>query len=159
MTAPSMCETAETFSVDRDLRRATRIDANALPIVRYHRGMSKLLLNLRDVPDDEADDVRSFLDAGRIGYYETRPSRWGISAGAIWIRDDGDVAEAKRLIAKYQRERQARAREERVEAKRNGTAETFADVLRTQPLRVALTVITIALLLGLVALPALLLWR
>jgi hypothetical protein len=121
--------------------------------------MSKLLLNLRDVPDDEADDVRRFLDSGGIGYYETRPSRWGISAGGIWIRNDGDVAEAKRLMAKYQRERQARAREERAEAERNGTAETFADVLRTQPWRVVLAVITIVLLLGLMAAPALLLWQ
>ena len=121
--------------------------------------MSKLLLNLRDVPDDEADDVRRFLESGGIAYYETRPSRWGISGGGIWIREDGDVAEAKRLMAKYQRERQARAREERAEAERNGTAETFADVLRTQPLRVALAVITVALLLGLVAIPALLLWQ
>jgi hypothetical protein len=121
--------------------------------------MSKLLLNLRDVPDDEADDVRRFLDTGGIGYYETRPSWWGISAGALWIRDEGDVGEAKRLMAQYQRERQARAREERAEAERNGTAETFADVLCTQPLRVALAVITIALLLGLMAVPALLLWQ
>jgi Family of unknown function (DUF6164) len=121
--------------------------------------MSKLLLNLRDVPDDEADDVRRFLDSGGIGYYETRPSRWGISGGGIWIRDDADVAEAKRLMAEYQRERLARAREERAEAERTGTAQTFADVLRTQPLQVALTVIAIALLLGLMAAPMLLLWR
>jgi hypothetical protein len=67
--------------------------------------------------------------------------------------------EAKRLMAEYQRERQARAREERAEAERTGTAQTFADVLRTQPLRVALTVIAIALLLGLMAAPMLLLWR
>ena len=120
--------------------------------------MSKLLLNLRGVPDDEADDVRRFLDSGGIGYYETRPSLWGTS-GAIWIRDDGDVAEAKQLMAEYQRERLARAREERAEAERNGTAETFADVLRTQPLRVALTVIAIALVLGLMAVPVLLLWQ
>ena len=121
--------------------------------------MSKLLLNLRDVPDDEADDVRRFLDSCGIGYYEIRPSLWGISGGSIWIRDDGDIAEAKRLMAEYQREREKRARAERAEAARNGTAETFVDVLRTQPLRVALTVIAIALLLGLTALPVLLLWR
>jgi hypothetical protein len=60
-------------------------------------------------------------------------------------------------MAEYQRERQARAREERAEAQRNGTAETLTNVLRTQPLRVALTVIAIALLLGLMAIPALLL--
>jgi hypothetical protein len=120
--------------------------------------VSKLLLNLRDVPDDEADDVRRFLDASGIGHYETPPNRWGIS-GAIWIRDDGDVAEAKRLMADYQRERQARARTELAEAQRSGTAETFAHVLRTQPLRVVLTLIGIALLLGLMALPVLLLWQ
>jgi hypothetical protein len=121
--------------------------------------MSRLLLNLRDVPDDEADDVRRFLESSGIGYYETRPSLWGISGGGIWIRDDGDVAEAKRLMAEYQRERQARVRAQRVEAERNGTAETFADVLRARPWRVVLTVIVIALLLGLMAAPALLIWR
>ena len=121
--------------------------------------MSKLLLNLRDVPDDEADDVRRFLDSGGIGYYETKPSLWGISGGGIWIRDDGDVAEAKRLMAEYQLERQARVRAERAAAKRDGTAETFADVLRTQPLRVALAAIGIALVLALMAVPVLLLWK
>lgn len=120
--------------------------------------MSKLLLNLRDVPDDEADDVRRFLDSSGIVYYETRPNLWGIS-GCIWIRDDGDVAEAKRLMGEYQRERQARARADRAEAERNGTAQTFADVLRTQPLQVVLTAIAIALLLGLTAIPVILLWR
>jgi hypothetical protein len=119
--------------------------------------MSKLLLNLRGVPDDEADDVRRFLDSGGIGYYETSPTLWG-TAGAIWIADR-DVAEAKRLMAEYQRERRARVRAERAEAESNGTAETFVDVLRTQPLQVALTVIAIALLLGLMAVPVLLLWK
>ena len=121
--------------------------------------MARLLLNLRDVPDDEADDVRRFLDAGGIGYYETRPSRWGISAGGIWIRDDGEVAQAKRLMAEYQRERGARAREERAEAERNGTAETFVGVLRTQPLRVALALVGVVLVLALMAVPVLLLWQ
>ncbi|HET7607702.1 MAG TPA: DUF6164 family protein, partial [Gammaproteobacteria bacterium] len=78
--------------------------------------MSKLLLNLRDVPDDEADDVRRFVDANAIGYYETRPSFWGVSAGGIWIRDDRDLAVAKRLMAEYQRARQVRAREQWAEA-------------------------------------------
>ena len=118
--------------------------------------MSKLLLNLRGVPDDEADDVRHFLDGSGIGYYETEPSPWGITAGGIWI-DDADVAEAKRLMAEYQRERQARARAERAEAERAGTAETFMAVLRTRPLHVALTAIGIAVLLALMVLPVLLL--
>jgi hypothetical protein len=119
--------------------------------------MSKLLLYLRDVPDDEADDVRRFLGSAGIGFYETEATRWGTSGG-IWI-DDGDVAQAKQLMAEYQRERQARARAERAEAERNGTAKTFVDVLRTQPLQVALLVIGIALILALMAVPVLLLWK
>jgi hypothetical protein len=119
--------------------------------------MSKLLLNLRHVPDDEADDVRAMLDANRIAYYETPPSMWGISAGGIYVKENADVPEAKRLMAEYQAQRRARARAEHEAAVRAGTAETFWTVLRAEPLRVVLTVLAIAFLLGLVALPAYLL--
>lgn len=121
--------------------------------------MSKLLLNLRQVLDDEVDDVRAFLDAHQLEYYETKPSRWGISYGGIWITHDADILEAKRLMADYQQQRQARVRAEHAKARQDGTAETFADVLREQPLRVALTVIAIIFLLGLVALPVWILHR
>lgn len=121
--------------------------------------MSKLLLNLRHVPADEADDVRAFLEAHRIAYYETRPSLWGISAGGIWIPRREDVAEARRLMAEYQAARAERVRAEYAAAMHAGTAETFADVLRTQPLRVAMTIVAIACLLALVALPVWLLGR
>lgn len=119
--------------------------------------MPKLLLNLRYVPDDEADDVRRLLDSNGIAYYETLPSLWGISAGGIWIRNDRDVAEARRLMADYQRERAARARAEHREALARGTAPTFVDVLRTQPLKVALAVLAVALVLAVTALPVYLL--
>ena len=114
--------------------------------------MSKLLLNLRYVLDDEIEDVRAMLGENRIGFYETQPSRWGISHGGIWIRDD-DLPRAKQLMAGYQAERQARVRAENAAARRDGTAEPFMDVLRAQPRRV----LAIVLLLGLVALPAVLL--
>jgi hypothetical protein len=119
--------------------------------------MAKLLLNLRNVPEDEADDVRAMLDANRIAFYETPPSMWGISAGGIYVTENADVAEAKRLMADYQAQRSTRARAEHEAAVRAGTAETFRTVLRTEPLRVVLTVIAIAFLLGLVALPMILL--
>jgi hypothetical protein len=119
--------------------------------------MSKLLLNLRYVLDDEIDDVRAMLEEHRIAFYETQPSRWGISHGGIWLSDDDDLPRAKRLMAEYQAGRQARARAEHEKAKREGTAETFMDVLREQPLRVLLIALAILVLLGLVALPAVLL--
>ena len=119
--------------------------------------MSKLLLNLRNVPDDEADDVRAMLDAHRIAFYETRPNMWGISAGGIWVTEDAAIVEAKRLMSEYQGHRQASARAEYAAAKRAGTAETFWMVMRAEPARVALTVLAIFFLLGLVALPIVLL--
>lgn len=119
--------------------------------------MAKLLLNLRNVPDDESDDVRAMLEAHRIAFYETRPSLWGVSAGGIWVTEASDFAEAKRLLADYQQQRGDRVRAEYAAAKRAGTAETFASVLRAEPGRVALVVLAIVLLLGLVALPVVML--
>ncbi|MEN1940707.1 DUF6164 family protein [Luteimonas sp. MJ246] len=121
--------------------------------------MAKLLLNMRMVPDDEADDVRGFLDAHDIAFHETLPSRWGISYGGIWVSEDADYPRARKLMDEYQAARQARARAERVEALRTGSAETFADVLRNEPARVARAAAGIVLLLALAALPVVLLWR
>lgn len=119
--------------------------------------MAKLLLNLRNVPDDEADDVRELLDANGIAWYETKPGPWRISVGGIWISEDAAIVEAKRLMAEYQQARGERARAEYAAAVRDGTAETFLSQLRAEPFRVVLTVVAIILLLGLVALPVLLL--
>lgn len=121
---------------------------------RYHRVMSKLLLNLRNVPDDEAEDVRAMLDAHSISFYETTPSMWGVSTGGIWITEGAAFAEAKQLMADYQQQRGVRVREEYAAAKREGTAETFGMVLRAEPARVALLVLAILFVLGLMALPA-----
>ena len=121
--------------------------------------MSELLLNLKLVLEDEADDVRAMLEAHRIEFYETAPSRWGISHGGIWVTHEQDLAQAKSLMATYQAERRERVRAERAAALRDGTAETFLGVLRNEPTRVVLTVLAILSLLGLVALVPLLLMR
>lgn len=121
--------------------------------------MSNLLLNLRNVPDDEAADVRDMLDANTIAFFETTPSRWGISAGAIWIRDPAAAADAQRLMADYQRERQSRARAAYIDAKRDGTAVTIWSVVRDDPMRVLVAMVSIAFVLGLLALPVFLMSR
>src|SRR5690606_7244291 len=121
--------------------------------------MAKMLLNLRHVPEDEADDVRAFLDANRIAWYETTPGLFGISLGAIWVKHDSDIAAAKRLMADYQARRQARVRAEHEAARRDGTAEPLASLLRERPGWVLVRVLGILLLLALMALPGYLLWR
>lgn len=119
--------------------------------------MSKLLLNLRNVPDDEADDVRAMLEAQRVAFYETRPSMWGVSAGGIWVTEDAVFADARRAMDDYQQQRSARARAEYAAAKRAGTADTFWTMLRADPGRVVMSVIGILFVLGLVTLPFILL--
>ncbi len=119
--------------------------------------MSKLLLNLRNVPDDEADEVRAMLDANRIPFYETTPNHWGISAGGIWVTEDADVADAKRLMSAYQQQRGDLARAEYAAALDAGTAETVWSELRNHPGRVVVNLLAILCVLGLMALPVLLL--
>ncbi len=119
--------------------------------------MSKLLMNLRNVPDDEADDVRAMLDTERIAFYETRPSIWGISAGGIWVTEDVAFADARRAMDDYQQQRATGARAEYAAARRAGTADTFVTLLRADPVRVVMSVLAILFALGLIALPFLLL--
>jgi hypothetical protein len=110
--------------------------------------MTNLLLNLRHVPDDEADEVRALLDEHAIAFYETAPNRWGISAGAIWINDPDQAAEAKRLMVVYQAQRQARARTEYETARRDGTAETLWSQIRRQPVRLLVILVGVALVIA-----------
>ncbi len=121
------------------------------------RAMSKLLLNLRHVPDDEADDVRAFLREAGIAFYETPPSPFGISAGGIWIEDRDRHPQAKALMADYQQRRRERARAEHAQAQRDGTAETFLGLLRRRPLFVLATLAAIVFVASLVLLPFVLL--
>ena len=100
---------------------------------RYHVRMAKLLLNLRNVPDDEAEEVRGWLRDSGIEFYETEPASWGISSGGIWIREDAQIARAKALMAGYQAQRRQRAQADQAAARDDGSAETFAGLLRQRP--------------------------
>lgn len=109
--------------------------------------MAFQLMNLRNVPDDEADEVRSLLAEHGIEYYETPPHQWGLSMGAIWLRHDSQKEQAKRLLTDYQERRFAQARARHEEQKRTGTSETVASLFRRDPLRVLLYLALVAVIL------------
>lgn len=116
--------------------------------------MAKLLLNLRNVPDDEADEVRAWLKRENLAFYETTPSSWGISHGGIWLEDDADLPRAKALMADYQAARGANARAGAEQARREGQADTFARQLRARPLYVAgVLVVILVIVVVTLALP------
>lgn len=115
--------------------------------------MPVLLLNLRNVPDDEADEVRALLDNDGIDYYETRPSLWGVSGGGLWLPDDSQEQQARSRLATYQAERGEKARRERAQALSEGRAPSAWTAFRENPLRALATLLGILLMLGLATLP------
>ena len=114
--------------------------------------MGKLLLNLRHVPDDEADEVRALLRENDIGFYETRAGRWRISLAGIWVEKE-DYPRARLLFDAYQHERGERIRAEHAEARARGEMPTAWDNLRANPVGVLLQILVIIGLLVLMMWP------
>jgi hypothetical protein len=119
--------------------------------------MAKLLFDLRNVPDDEADEVRELLDAGQIAFYETKPAAWGLFAGGIWVVDETAMETARAMLADYQLQRQQKARDDYRLARRQGTVETFWTALRREPGKVAVLIFAVGFILALTVLPFILL--
>lgn len=109
--------------------------------------MSKILFRLRNVPDDEAEEVRALLTDHHIDYYETTAGNWGVSMPAIWVKDEHQFQEAKKLLDAYQEVRSLRIREEYARLKREGKNKTMLDNLKERPvLVIAYILIVLALL-------------
>jgi Family of unknown function (DUF6164) len=106
-----------------------------------------LLFSLRGVPEDEAEEVRDLLASNEVNFYETSAGPWGISAPAIWLRDEKEFPRAKSLMDEYQKERFTRKRAEHQQLKREGKRRTLRHVLREDPLRFILYIAMIAAVL------------
>lgn len=99
--------------------------------------MARLLFRLRNVPDDEAEDVRQLLKDRDMAFYETSAGNWGISMPGIWLHNDADFDTANALLQQYQAERQARVREDYRKARAAGTAETQWQRFKAEPVLVS----------------------
>jgi len=108
-------------------RRGRRGDA------AYHARMAKLLFSLRNVPDDEAADVRALLEQHGFQWYETGAGLLGFSAPGLWLRDAADYPRARALLDEYQEQRRVRLRAEAQERERRGEGESFLQLLRERP--------------------------
>lgn len=111
------------------------------------------LMNLRHVPDDEADEIRELFASHDVRYYETPPSRWGISMGGFWVHDDDEAARARSLLEGYQRERRARQRTEYEHELAAGRVGGFWFRLRQKPVRTLAACLAIVVIAALSLLP------
>ncbi|WP_136253466.1 DUF6164 family protein [Onishia niordana] len=115
--------------------------------------MATLLFHLRDVPDEEAQEVRELLAEHDIEVYETEAGRWRLAVPALWLVDESRLDEARGLIDAYQQELHERMQREHAEARDRGEAPGMWDQLRQHPMAVLVTLIALGLMLGLSLLP------
>lgn len=113
--------------------------------------MAHLLFRLRHVTDEEALEVRQLLDAHGFDVYETQAGFFRLGVDAIWLRNPHQRDAAEAVLAEYQAERQASARQAYEEAAAKGEAPTLWRRLVAQPFQVVL-VITAVVMIALITL-------
>ncbi len=109
--------------------------------------MAVHLFKLRNVPDDEADEIRERLSEHNIAFYETSPGIFGFSAPSIWLHDDKQLEHAREILHNYHTQRREKAQRHYAEQVANGQQRTFSDIAKENPVRVVAYIIIIGLIL------------
>lgn len=97
--------------------------------------MAVQLFRLRNVPDDEAEDIRNLLTKHHFDYYETPAGNWGVSMPAIWLQNDDQLDRAKILIDEYQQQRSNNAKLERERAIQEGNRQGLISSFLKSPIQ------------------------
>jgi len=97
--------------------------------------MAILVFRLNEVPDDEADAVRSLLNENHINFYETSAGKWGFSVAGIWLHDNADKTRARELIDAYQAERSNQSKADYRAMQATGDVDTLLTRILRDPLR------------------------
>lgn len=108
--------------------------------------MAKLLFHLRDVPNDERDEVNALLISNSINYYETTYGNWGLSVPALWVKTEAEYHRARLLINDYQTKRSLRVRQDLLYKNDLRSNTTFWENLKTSPVHHLLILLAIALI-------------
>ena len=119
--------------------------------------MATRLMNLRNVPPDELEEIHALMESHEIGVYETSAGTWGTTLPALWLYDDARLDEARALLDSYAAERLARARSEQEALKASGRARTFMDIARENPVRFVLYLVLAGATAGFALVPFILL--
>jgi len=109
--------------------------------------VSELFFKLRNVPEDEAADVRQLLHDNAIEFYETTAGNWGISMPAIWLQDGHQLEQARQLLKAYQEKRQLDAQAAYQDACAKGEQRTMWTLIGESPLRFGLLLIALFFIL------------
>ncbi len=97
--------------------------------------MSKLLFRMRNVPEDEAQEVRELLEKNQIEFFETFAGSWGVSLPALWLKREEQFDQARELLDVYQSDRSNRIRDEYELSRQRGEAKTMWHSFSENPFR------------------------
>jgi hypothetical protein len=97
--------------------------------------MAKLIFKLKSVSYDEADDIKNLLTENEIAFYESPAGNWGISMHALWLNDEAQYTQAKKIIDEYQVKRSQQLRLETQQKIDQGEYETFIQRLFNKPVQ------------------------
>ena len=109
--------------------------------------MAKLLFRMRDVPDDEAEEVRELLRQNGIPFFETFAGNWGISMPGLWLVNEQQFDEARALLDEYQEARSTRVKSQYLWQREQDEIRTFWESFRAEPVRFSVYLCLAALVL------------
>lgn len=115
--------------------------------------MAQLVFNLKNVPADEANDIRELLELNQIEFYETSAGRWNISVAAIWINNDDDFVKSRQLINQYQYNLAIRRQQEKSDPESRVHIPDWKEHLLNNPVVFLMYISAIAIVLALSILP------
>lgn len=110
--------------------------------------MPQHLMNLRHVPDEEADEIRALFEEHEVSYYETPPSFWGISMGGFWTHDAAEAERARSLLKEYQARRQTSQRQAWEDALRQGRGVSIWHQFLRRPVTVSAALLALVFILA-----------
>ena len=73
--------------------------------------MTKRIFSYPDSAEQEAQGIRTLLEAHHIEFFETPASPWGFSNVAIWLKNDSDGDKVQTLLAQHHTEFAQQARQ------------------------------------------------
>lgn len=104
-------------------------------------------MRMRDVPNDEADEVRSLLLANDIEFFETYSGNWGISMPALWVKSSDQFAQAQQILNDYQQSRLEKVQSDYNARVESGEVKTWRAQLLERPFQFVAYWILIAIVL------------
>jgi hypothetical protein len=102
---------------------------------------------MRDVPEDEAAEVRELLERHDIDYFETLPGNWGISMPGLWLKNPEEFDRARLLLDEYQQQRSTRMRSDYALRRQRGEVPGQLGFLLAHPVRSLMVVLLLGTVL------------